>query len=430
MPMQSLLQRFLEIPSEIIQSVGYCILFCLEVLESIPPFGILTPWQTLVVIAGILARMEVFALPIARIIIFIGGQIGDTLAYFIGKKYGLNFLKKYGKYFKISEEILDKVKDILEKNLSRGILLSKFYGWTRGILQFIAGSNNINQKKVILLSGVSNVLRSSTRVLIGYFIWASYEAIADKIGKILAIGIATIAGIIILFLVFRHYQNTIKKSFLTLVIGNIVGILTFSVLAQKIHANKLSLVDIDNRVQGFFTRHPLIDNFGLWIDKLFDFRSIGLIGLIIIVYLYRKKLFYQLTVFVSTMLSGLIIFPLIKILIQKPRPLEALISLSDYSFPSGHATISCIICLLIRYVFHEQIKSKRKKIWLLLVMVLCIFLIGTSRMILHVHWFTDVLGGLLLGFSILATNILIRKFIFNQHLEQRKLIIHHSRKNS
>lgn len=426
--MTSLLQRFLEIPTPIVQTVGYFIVFIAQIAESIPPFWFITPWQTLVLVAGILAQMEVFSLPIILGLIGIGGQIGDTIAYFIGHKYGLNFLKKFEKHFKISDELLEKVKHILEKNLLRSILLSKFYGRTRGILPFVAGISNINKKKVLGLSCISNILRSCCRIAAGYFIGTSYDIVEAKIGKFLAIGATTIIGVIIVFVLFKRYQTTVKKSFLALVIGNIWWILAFSFLAQKIHANKFSFASLDLRVNSFFGRHPVIENLTLQFNQIFDFRSIGLIGLIIIVYLYRKKLIYQLTVFISTMLSGLIIFPLIKMLIQKPRPLEALIPLSDFSFPSGHTTIGCIICLLIRYVCHDQIKSKRKQIWFLFLVIIGILVIGWSRMILHVHRFTDIIGGLLLGFCIIATNIILRKFIFNKHLENRNIIINHSRK--
>lgn len=426
--MQQLLERFLQIPSEIIHSVGYSVLFILEVLESIPPFGMLTPGQTLVVVAGMLARMEVFSVIIVRLIIFTGGQLGDTIAYFIGKKYGLNFLNTYGKYFKISEEILEKVKHILQKNLVRGILLSKFYGWTRGILQFIAGSMKTDQKKVISLSCLSNFLRSTTRVLIGYGIGASYEMIADKIGKIMTIGIGAIGISIIAFFIIKHYQHTIKKSFFFLVGTNILTILAFSLLAQKVYSNKLFLIQIDQRVAKEFLTHPLREQRGGIIDQRIDFRSVGLIGLFIIIFLYRKKHFYQLTVFVSTMISGMMIFPLIKLLIPKTPKLEMLRIFAEYSFPSGQMTIACLLAGLIRSLFHPYLTTKRKKICLLSAGIGIIILIGATRMRLHEYWFTDVAGGLLLAISILTSNMILRTYLFKKHLEHRKLIVHHSRK--
>ena len=67
---------------------------------------------------------------------------------------------------------------------------------------------------------------------------------------------------------------------------------------------------------------------------------------------------YYLTVFVSTMLSAMIAFPVIKVIIQRERPADALVTLNDFSFPSGHATMSLVFLLTLRYVMHTQIQSK------------------------------------------------------------------------
>ncbi|MDR0650020.1 MAG: phosphatase PAP2 family protein [Candidatus Peribacteria bacterium] len=65
---------------------------------------------------------------------------------------------------------------------------------------------------------------------------------------------------------------------------------------------------------------------------------------------------------------------------------------------------------------------------LLVVMICCALLIGINRIVLDVHRFTDVLGGFLLGFFILTTNILIRKIFFKTHIEQQKVLKKKSKK--
>ena len=160
---------------------------------------------------------------------------------------------------------------------------------------------------------------------------------------------------------FRYFKNdriVFKKGFSWLVIGNILAIIGFSILAQRIHLDKLSFVYFDTRIQNMLVKSPVIDHVMLRIHQIFDFWFIGLIGLIVIVYLHRKKLMYYLTVFVSTMLSAMIAFPVIKVIIQRERPTDALVTLSDFSFPSGHATMSLVFLLTLRYVMHSQIRSR------------------------------------------------------------------------
>ena len=104
------------------------------------------------------------------------------LAYYFGSKYGLSFFKKYGKYVMISESVLESIKNILSKNLSWGAILSRFYAWTRGVLPFIAGSLKLPFKKILLYTGISNILWTTCFVLVGYLLGASYEAMANSIG--------------------------------------------------------------------------------------------------------------------------------------------------------------------------------------------------------------------------------------------------------
>jgi undecaprenyl-diphosphatase len=199
-------------------------------------------------------------------------------------------------------------------------------------------------------------------------------------------------AIAILFRYFKSEYNIFKKGFTFVTIVNIVSIVLFSIIAQRLYTDKLSFVRLDEWIQKLIVKSPLVDTLMLWIDKIFDFWLIGLIGLAIIVYLYRKKLMYYLTVFVSSMLSALFLFPFIKMIIQRVRPSQALIVLSDYSFPSGHATVSIVVCLLIWYVLQPLIKSKCWKVLFLFLMIAAALLIGISRIVLHVHRFTDVIA--------------------------------------
>jgi undecaprenyl-diphosphatase len=89
----------------------------------------------------------------------------------------------------------------------------------------------------------------------------------------------------------------------------------------------------------------------------------------------------------------------LKLLFARERPdqLWHLASTSGYSFPSGHAMASAAIygaialVLGFRYEKHGRIAAA---LWVLL--VACI---GTSRVVLGVHYTTDVLAGWALGIS-------------------------------
>jgi len=113
------------------------------------------------------------------------------------------------------------------------------------------------------------------------------------------------------------------------------------------------------------------------------------------------------------MLIGVILELSIKILVHRLRPEHALIPITKYSFPSGHATMAIIFFSILSYSIVEHIKNKTK-ILLTSITLILILLIGFSRIYLGVHWFSDVLGGLILGLFINSTILLVLEYLYKK----------------
>jgi undecaprenyl-diphosphatase len=87
-----------------------------------------------------------------------------------------------------------------------------------------------------------------------------------------------------------------------------------------------------------------------------------------------------------------------KELVRRERPLiDPTVDGVGYSFPSGHAMAGFIFFGFIAYLLNKHIKSKTIRISISLLTIVFIFLIGFSRIILNVHYPSDVIGGYLLG---------------------------------
>ncbi|MGX7092263.1 phosphatase PAP2 family protein [Hutsoniella sourekii] len=95
--------------------------------------------------------------------------------------------------------------------------------------------------------------------------------------------------------------------------------------------------------------------------------------------------------------------PLVKNLVQRPRPNEALrlVTETTYSFPSGHSFNATLIFGLLAYLLQALIFQDKKPAvnWLLAGLVA---LIGFSRIYLGAHFLTDVLAGFALGYLYLT----------------------------
>jgi undecaprenyl-diphosphatase len=128
-------------------------------------------------------------------------------------------------------------------------------------------------------------------------------------------------------------------------------------------------------------------------------------ALLISSYLYSKKKNKQATIFASVIIITAILIKLLKAIIQRARPLNALIQESTFSMPSGHATMAVVFFGLIAYLFI----SKKHKIKTTAITTLIILITAFTRIYLNVHWLTDIIAGLALGTAILILSIFIYK---------------------
>jgi len=89
---------------------------------------------------------------------------------------------------------------------------------------------------------------------------------------------------------------------------------------------------------------------------------------------------------------------LCKAIFQRSRPELSLVKKPiDYSFPSGHALTSFVFCSILAWlVWRTGIRVIWK--WMITVLLLVFTLsIGASRIVLNVHYASDVIGGFALG---------------------------------
>ena len=98
-------------------------------------------------------------------------------------------------------------------------------------------------------------------------------------------------------------------------------------------------------------------------------------------------------------IGTLLFTQVLKLVYGIDRPLiDASLDATTYSFPSGHAAGSLALYGLIAYVLYRK-KQSRVVIFILLCLVLAVSL---SRVILNVHYFSDVLGGWLVALTMIA----------------------------
>lgn len=181
----------------------------------------------------------------------------------------------------------------------------------------------------------------------------------------------------------------------------LVSIFTFLIIAIG-YDSFLKNFDlrIINFIQGFESSELTI--FYKSITDIADtWQSTGIaIILVVILYLIRYKkeaLFLALT-----MSTCGIIMSFIKNIFERQRPeIHRLIEVSGLSFPSGHSTSATIMYLTLGLIA-TNVFQKTSKYLILLISTLGILIITTSRIYLGVHYPTDAIAAICLGFFVVT----------------------------
>ncbi|WHZ04467.1 phosphatase PAP2 family protein [Neobacillus sp. YX16] len=179
---------------------------------------------------------------------------------------------------------------------------------------------------------------------------------------------------------------------------------------------------LDDKLADLFTYVPDTFNpFFILLTELGDKKGIGIVALIVLGWLLLlKRNFLGAAAITLSVALGNEVNKLLKDLISRQRPdLDHLAHVDSLSFPSGHAMVGLICYFFIAYLVIEELKSATAKKLVILFTALLLLLIGASRIILQVHYPTDVIGGYAFGYIWVMLSIFIYHF-FKKKLKNNK----------
>lgn len=189
-----------------------------------------------------------------------------------------------------------------------------------------------------------------------------------------------------------------SKSLIFLLIILLTSFIALSIFISK---NPILPIDIDISLTIQKYQSKWLDNLMLAIS-LFGELPWSLLSVLFVAAIFYFNKLKRESYFIATILfSGLIILG-IKNIINRPRPTSFYVRLVEVnrfqSYPSGHV-LSYVLFFGFIIVLMRNLPEIAKR-WKNLIIIISLFLIvmiAPSRIYLGAHWFTDTLGGFLLG---------------------------------
>ncbi|WP_068614357.1 MULTISPECIES: DedA family protein [Paenibacillus] len=198
---------FLKYLETLFESHGYWVLFIGLVLEFIAlPF----PGETTMAYAGYLSYKGLLAWPLLIVIAFLGTTIGITITYWIGRKAGFPFIKRYGKWFLLPPKKLDTARYWFEKYGYTLIFIGYFIPGVRHITGYFSGIISLPFRKFAIYAYSGALFWTALFIGIGRIFgpqWSKMFHLAATYSA--AAGIALV--IIILAVALFRYRRSIKE---------------------------------------------------------------------------------------------------------------------------------------------------------------------------------------------------------------------------
>ncbi|MFC5429571.1 phosphatase PAP2 family protein [Paraburkholderia denitrificans] len=187
--------------------------------------------------------------------------------------------------------------------------------------------------------------------------------------------------------------------FLTAVILILGGMWLFlGILEDVISGDPLVAVDqmLHDRLQ--VLRVPLFDHVMVAVSELGDAAVTIPVSLAVLAALLFRREWRSAGYWIVVIAAAEASVKLLKLAVQRSRPVSIYEGIERFSFPSSHATLSIVVYGFLAYLVCRGLR-RAVQFRIAMTIGLVIALISFSRLYLGVHWFSDIIAGLSLGMA-------------------------------
>ena len=428
---------------ELIREIGnwaYLIIFLGACLESSALVGFFIPGESLMMLGGFLSERGTLSLVYLIPLASMGAIIGDSISFELGRRFGVDWLLKYGHWAGLRHHHLERMDRLFERHGGQAVIFGRFITFLRTLAPFVAGSSGMPYSDFIRYNATGAILWAVGFSVAGYLLGASWRAVEHWFGRAstffaLALGIGVILLLIVRWVnnnedTLRHWwskatQNPVTEAILRilapvftflrarlspggflglhLTIGLLIfvgAVALFTTIAEDV-VNKTGLIVVDHNLAQWLHAHAT-SRFTSLMFVVTTFGSapvVAGIALVVGIVLAWQRNWDRFLTLALAVPGGSLINVLMKEAFQRPRPSlkEAFVHLTTYSFPSGHASSSVFLYGLLAVFAVQSFRKWESRVFSVLAGIVMIALIGFSRVYLGAHYLSDVLGGIVEG---------------------------------
>ncbi len=170
-----------EFAINLISNYGYLGMFLGMVLEAVI---IIIPSEAILATGGILASQKIFTLPGAFLTGLLGSVFCAIIIYYMGYFGGKAFVKKYGKYFFMKEEDIEKSDSWYQKYGLLAALIGRNFPIIRTLISLPIGIMRLSFTKFLLYTIIGSIPWTFAFVYFGYTLGNNWTIINEYVQKL------------------------------------------------------------------------------------------------------------------------------------------------------------------------------------------------------------------------------------------------------
>ena len=371
-------------------------------IESFAIAGIIVPGVALLFSVAALASLSQIPVESVLLAAFVGAVAGDVLSFFIGRAFHdrLRDVWPFSRY----PEAMAKGEQFFSKYGTISVVIGRFVGPLRPVLPLTAGMLHMPSGKFISINILSACAWAPAYILPGYLgAELSQSALANEHAGLsawllLCICVAVLPWLTTLKLVTLPFKQ--EHQMLASAAYSLIGLLGVVALVLIGGFDRLDvwLFSLSSNL-----RNEAFDSVLVAITLIGDQLLLTMLFLISVgLLLYQKQRRLAMTLAIAGV-SASACTHLLKYGFNLPRPDLVIGSLGSASFPSGHTSGFAIFAGTLFGLILQT--GNRPGMALRFFALSIIFLMASTRVLLGVHWLSDVVAGLLLGNMIASASL-------------------------